>query len=198
MLAVADSDKRHPKGGFGETYSRLDVQARGRPSYQRARPLPRRTAEGLVPLSVYREAFQFPREHGDQRLGSVARLEQLLRAAPVDTVLYADFKRGITLYQVKHEKNEAERSYWSDVARKVERDQCTRSSHEQCTKREECGCHVVDALGAKALATVVTWITERKSKRDLASHFGLPNDPELSALADEVLSWGHALSPLMT
>ncbi len=201
VLAFADSDKGHPKAGFGETYSQLDDEARGRPAYQRARPLPTRTAEALVPLSFYQEAFQFPREHGDQRLGSVARLEQFLRAAS-DTVWYADFKRGLTLHQVEHAENEAERSYWGDVARRVKRDQCTRSSREQCTKPKDCGCHVVDALGKKALSAVVKWMQARKSKKDLASRFMRPDAPELSALvaalADEVLSWGLALSPLMT
>jgi hypothetical protein len=160
--------------------------------------VPTRTAEGLVPPSVYREAFLFPRDTGDQRLGSLPRLEQFLRSAPADTVLYADFKRGITLHQIEHSDNEAEQSYWREVAKKVNRAQCTRSIPEQCTKREECRCHVVDALGDKALADVVTWMKARKSKKDLASRFGLSANPGLSAVADEVLAWGLALSPLNT
>ncbi len=198
LLAVADSDKRHPKGGYGGTYAKLKTEARGRPAHQRARCLPRRTAESLVPTSVYREVFQFPRDQGDQRLGSLDRLEPFLRSAPSDTILYADIKRGITIFQVDHFENEAERSYWGEIAKKAKRDQCTRSSLEQCTEREECRCYVVDALGDKALADVVTWMKARKSKRDLAARFGLAKNADLSALADEVLAWGLALPPLLT
>lgn len=198
LLAVADSDKRHPKGGHGGTYKKLEAEARGRPAYQRARCLPTRTAEGLVPLPVYGDAFRFPRDHGDRRLGSLTRLEQLLRFAPRDAILYADVKRGITIFQVDHFENEAERNYWGEIAKRAKRDQCTRSSLEQCTEREECRCYVVDALGDRALADVVTWMKARRSKRDLAARFGLAKNADLSALADEVLAWGLALPPLLT
>ena|GEM_PF-5738537 len=198
LLAIADSDKRHPKGGHGGTFTKLEAEARERPAYQRARCLPTRTAEALVPTSVYREVFRFPRDQGDQRLGSLDRLEPFLRSAPSDTILHADVKRGITIFQVDHFENEAERSYWGEIAKKAKRDQCTRSSLEQCTKREDCRCYVVDALGDKALADVVTWMKVRKSKRDLAARFDLSRNADLSALADEVLAWGLALPPLLT
>jgi hypothetical protein len=38
----------------------------------------------------------------------------------------------------------------------------------------------------------------KKSKKVLASRFGLEASTDLSALADEVLAWGLALSPLLT
>lgn len=198
LLAIADSDRRHDRGGFGGTYSKLAAEAQARPAYQRARPLHTRTGEGLVPISVYREAFRFPHEHGDHRLGGVARLEQLLRSARSDILLYADLKNGITLHHVEHAENSDEHDYWSDVAKAARRDQCTRSTADQCTKREECRCYVVDSLGDKALADVVTWMKTRASKKDLASRFGLSKNPDLTALADEVLAWGLALSPLLT
>jgi len=198
LLAVADSDKRHPKGGHGGTYKKLEAEARGRPAYQRARCLPTRTAEALVPPSVYRAAFQCLYNEDYQCLGSLDRLEPFLRSAPSDTILHADVKRGITIFQIDHFENEAERSYWGEIAKKAKRDQCTRSSLEQCTKREDCRCYVVDALGDKALADVVTWMKARKSKRDLAARFDLSRNADLSALADEVLAWGLALPPLLT
>jgi hypothetical protein len=35
-------------------------------------------------------------------------------------------------------------------------------------------------------------------KQDLAKRFGLAKDAELTALAEEVLAWGLALSPVLT
>jgi hypothetical protein len=195
-LAVADSDKRHPNDDGGGTYGQLEAKARGRPAYQRARPLSTRTAEGIVPLDVYEDVFQTRR--GDQRLGSITRLRQLLRSAPADILQYAHLKDGIRLHQVESPKTEAEGVYWSDIAKRSNRDQCTRSSAEQCTKREACGCYVVDALGGGALADVVAWMKTQRSKKKLAALFGLSQRPDLSTLADEVLAWGLALSGLRT
>jgi hypothetical protein len=49
-----------------------------------------------------------------------------------------------------------------------------------------------------ALSDVVTWMKSWDSKRDLAGRFGMPQSAELSELADDVLAWGLALSPLLT
>jgi hypothetical protein len=38
----------------------------------------------------------------------------------------------------------------------------------------------------------------KKSKKELASRFALSQNPALSSLADEVLAWGLALSPILT
>jgi hypothetical protein len=198
LLAIADGDRRHPGGGLGGTYHDLETEARGHPAYQRARSLPTRTAEALVPLSVYREAFTFKNGSSDQRLGAVARLEQLVRSAPAGVVLYAHYKDGVTLFDAENAKNAAEQSYWCDVAKKANRDQCVRSTSEQCKKRDECRCFVVDALGGKALSDVVAFLTKQKSKKGLAARFRLTQDPALTELADEVLSWGLALPPLLT
>lgn len=199
LLAIADTDRRHPASGVGETYRKLEAEASGRPSYQRARALHTRTAEALVPLAVYQEAFRFPDDRGaDPRHGIIARLTPLLRSAPADMRHYADFKRGITLYQVENPKTEAEGRYWRGIAETARRSQCTRATAEQCTNRDECGCYVVDALGDHALAAVLVWTQSRRSKKELAARFALAQSAELSALADEVLAWGLALSPLLT
>jgi hypothetical protein len=198
LLAIADADKRHPGSGVGDTYRRLQAVAQERHAYQRARPLPTRTAEALVPLAVYREVFTFPHDRGDQRMGVVARLEQFLRSTPFDVVMYAHFKDGITLHQIEYPKSEAEGIYWRGIAEKANRDRCIRSIAEQCTRREECRCYVVDRLGDKALVDVLDWMKVKKSKKELASQFALSQNPELSSLADEVLAWGIALSPIFT
>ena len=198
LLAIADTDRRHPTSGVGETYRNLEAEASVRPSYQRAKPLHTRTAEALVPFEVYAEAFRFPHDHGaDARHGIIARLEPLVRSAPADMRHYADFKKGITLYQVENPKTAAEGDYWRGIAKTARRSQCTRATAEQCKERKECQCFVVDALGDHALAAVLTWMQSRRSKKDLASRFGLARSAELSALAEEVLAWGLALSPLL-
>ena len=130
------------------------------------------------------------------RQGILNRLEQLLRSAPADILLYAHLKDGIRLHQVEHPKNDAEGAYWRRIAKSARRDQCTRPTPEQCTKRDACQCYVVDELGADALAAVVAWMKDGRSKRTLAARFRLSERPELSALADEVLAWGLALPPL--
>lgn len=195
LLTVVDTDQRHPKSGLGGTYRRLEDVARDHPAYQRARPLPVRTAEGLVPLGVYREVLTSP-----ECLGSVDRIHQLLCSAPADVLQYAPLKDGIRLYQVDHPKTEDEGEYWSKIAKNAGRDRCNRPVREQCTKREECRCYVVDALGGNALSEVVTWMKAKTSKRRLAMSFGLSqhSKSELSALSDEVLAWGLALGPLQT
>jgi hypothetical protein len=191
VLAVGDTDQRHPGSAVGGTYGKLARAAQGRPAHQRARPLHVRTAEALVPMAVYREVLTSP-----ERLTGVNRTEQLLRSAPADLLRYAHLKDGLKLHQVESPRTEAEGAYWRGIAENAGRESCKRPTREQCTKREECGCYVVDPLGGQALVDVVAWMKTRKPKRALASRFGLPDDRELAALADEVLAWGVALAPL--
>ena len=194
LLAIADADRRYPSSGYGRTYDELQAEAARRPGYQRARCTYTRTAEGLIPLAVYCEVFQA--KGGDPRVGSLARLAQMFRSAPSDVVQYAHLKDGITVHQIENPKTEAEGVYWRDVARKVRRDQCTQPSTKRCTRRQDCRCYVVDPLGDRALADVVTWLATRKSKKELAARFDLATNHDLSALADEILSWGLALPAL--
>jgi hypothetical protein len=199
LLAIADTDRRHPTSGVGETYRKLEAEASGRPPYQRARALHTRTAEALVPLPVYLEASQNSHHQGAApRHGVVARLEQLLRSAPAEMKHFADFKRGITLHQIDNPRSEAEGAYWRGIAETARRDQCSLPTARECKKREECRCYVVDGLGDHALADVLAWLKSQRSKKRLAERFGLSQSPELTALAEEVLAWGLALSPVMT
>lgn len=107
-------------------------------------------------------------------------------------------KDGFRLYQIENPKSDAEGNYWREVAKNAGRDRCTWATTEQCTKKEECKCYLVDALGASALSDVVLWIKTKKSKRPLASRFDLARNTPLAALADEVVAWGLALPPLLT
>lgn len=198
VLAVADTDMRHPTGGEGGTYHKLRLKAERRPSYQRARPLPTRTAEGLVPLAVYEEAFAALHGVGDLRLAAIERLKSFMASAPTDILQYAHLKSGIRLHQIENPKTEAEGAYWGTIARGAGRDRCTRASSEQCKKRENCSCYVVDALGANALSDVVRWMQTAAPKERLAVLFSLSTNPELSSLAGEVLAWGIALPPILT
>lgn len=197
VLAVADTDMRHPSSGEGGTYHKLRLRAANRPEYQRARPLPTRTAEGLVPLDVYKEAFQSLHGHGEQRLGTIERLKKLMGSAPADILRYAHLKSGIRLHQVQNPKTKAEGDYWSEIAKSTGRDRCTQPSAGQC-KKDDCKCYVVDGLGANALSDVVEWMRTAAPRDRLPSLFGLSASPDLSSLADEVLAWGLALPPILT
>ena len=195
MLAIGDTDQRHPGGAVGGTYRKLAEAAKDRPTYQRARPLHARTAEGLVPLAIYREALSSP-----ERRTRIDRIAQLLRSAPADVLRYAHLKDGLRLHQVDNPRTPEEGQYWRPIAKNCGRDRCNQASREQCTKREECRCYVVDALGADARSDVVSWVQARKSKRDLAKRFHLLDDQDaaLKELADEVLAFGLAFAPLST
>ncbi len=196
VLAIADTDQAHPSSRMGETYAKLEEAARGRPAHQQARRLHVRTAEGLVPLEVYRELF----ESSPERLGCVTRIEQFLHSTPAEILRYAHLKNGIRLHQVEYPKTEAEGEYWLEIAKKTKRDRCNRSPSEACTRREECKCYVVDALGSKALEDVVVWLEKQRAKRTLAKRFGLTKNAqtELALLADEILAWGLAFGTVQT
>ena len=198
LLAIADTDMRHPGGGVGGTLRELLAKARDCPDYQRARPTPTRTTEGLVPLHVYKEAFVALHGAEDKRLGVLDRLKRFLQSAPADVARYAHFKDGLRIYQIEQPRTEAERQYWADIARNVGRDRCIWPASQQCKKREECRCYVVDALGAGALSDVVQWMKTQSSKRSLASRFDLTGNTPLAELADEVIAWGIALPPVLT
>ncbi len=144
LLAVGDTDMRHPGSGAGGTFRKLEAAARDRPAYQRARRLPARTAEGIVPLAVYRDVLTSP-----ERRGSVDRIEQLLRSAPADVLQYAHLKDGLRRYQVEYAESEAEGAYWSEIARSAGA-RSVRPAHPRSVHHAqgECGCYVVDALGA--------------------------------------------------
>lgn len=194
LLAIADTDQSHPAGGFGETYKNLKKAADEKSELHRVRSLPVRTAEGLVPLDVYREVCA----NSQQRLGVIARIETFLRSAPKDVLKYAHLKDGIRLHQVDHADNEGMKQTWTIWAKNARRDQCNRSSAERCTRKSDCTCFVVDALGGDALAKVVVWMQAQKSKKRLAQRFELSRDAntELAQLADEVLWWTLAFAPL--
>lgn len=87
LLGIGDTDQRYPGSHEGGTFRKLVDAAARRPAYQRARPLHVRTAEGLIPLPVYRAVLTSP-----ERLTAVDRIEQLLRSAPADVLRYAHLK----------------------------------------------------------------------------------------------------------
>lgn len=198
LLAIADADRRHPEGAEGGTYHKLRRKAEGRPDYQRARPLPTRTVEGLVPLAVYREVFSS--RHGDLRLRALERLHDLLASAGTEVLQYAHLKSGIRLYQIRNPRTQtqAERTYWERVAADAGRARCPRPPAAPCMKKEECECHVVDSLGADALSDVVAWMQGAAPRERVASLFQLSGSRDLTSLADEVLAWGIALPPIFT
>lgn len=199
LLAIADTDQSHEQGGFGETYRKLKKAADTRSAMHRVRPLPVRTAEGLIPLGVYREVFA----NSTQRLGVVARIESLLRSAPEDVLKYAHLKDGLRLYQVENSDIDGMRKYWTRIAQNARRGQCTRNRENSdvlnpCVTKDDCTCYVVDALGGDALSKVVAWMQGQKSKKRVAQRFGISRSTktDLEKLAAEVLWWTLAFAPL--
>lgn len=200
VLTIADADRKHPGSDVGGTYRKLrDAEAEKHPpAYQKVRELHVRMAECLVPIEVYQEVLESP-----ERQGNLARLAALLRSSPRDILRYAHLKDGLRLYQVEYPSNEGEGAYWSRIAQRMGRNQCTKPAREACANREDCQCYVVDPVGGGALDQVVTWMSNVRDKRRLARRFDVainpaPANPENAALADEVLAWGVALAPLHT
>lgn len=199
LLAIADTDQSHPESGFGETYGKLKKAAETRFDLHRVRPLPVRTAEGLISLDVYREVFA----QSPQRLGVVDRIAALLRSGPSYVLKYAHLKDGIRLYQVEYADNDGMRHYWTRIAQNAGRSQCTRTRKDSsvpnpCVSKSDCTCFVVDALGGDALSKVVEWMRGQKSKKRLAQRLGLSRNAntDLAKLADEVLWWTISFAPL--
>jgi hypothetical protein len=196
VLAVCDTDRRYPQSGVGGTYHRVDLAARGCPAYQRAQKIHVRTAEALIPVDVYREVLTSP-----ERRANVDKLEPLIAADP-RVLSCAHLKDGIKWFQVKRPRSEPEGAYWRGLAATVSREGCNEPESPECQTREECRCYVVHPLGGAAVSEVVKWLQEQHDKRPVAERFrvspqaGPARDPDLSALADEIVSFGLALSPL--
>ena len=197
VLALADSDRRYPGGSAGQTYRKLEAAAASRPAYQRAREIPARTIEGLIPARAYREAFLFPHKAHDPRLATVDRIEALLRREAA-SARYAPLKDGITLHQVEHGSDEQESAHWRGLAERADRASCREPPPRQCTSREGCACYVVDGLGPQAIRDVLAWMKSVTSARTLASRFGLAEQPEVFALAEEILAFGLVPVPIRT
>ncbi len=197
VLAVCDTDRRYPQSGMGGTYHKVDLEARGRPAYYRARKIHVRTAESLIPVDVYREVLA----SSPERLANLDRLEPLVAANP-RILSYANLKSGIKWFQVKRPRSEPEGAYWRGIAAAVSREGCNEPESPECQTREECRCYVVHPLGDTAVSRVVTWLQGQRDKRPVAERFrvspeaGRGRDADLSALADEIVSFGIALPPL--
>ncbi|MGK3963484.1 hypothetical protein WMF38_04760 [Sorangium sp. So ce118] len=194
VLAIADSDRRYPKGPPGGTWSELEKKAQGRPAFQRARDVHGREAENLVPLDVY-DAALAQRSAKDPRLSVVADLRRLAEVHRS----HADIKDGITLYQVEHTTKAGEHEFWSDASAALGRDRC-RQPMRKCQERSECRCYVVQGLGAHVLRHIVEWLRHEVARRprEVARLFGLPQDPKLAELFGEVVAWGCAFPELLT
>lgn len=91
LLAIADSDRQEPGGSAGETWRELEKKLKkdgqDRPHYQRARCLPVRETENLIPPDVYDAVFT----HGGKKDARVRAVEKLRRSSTADRA-HADVK----------------------------------------------------------------------------------------------------------
>ncbi|WP_438036655.1 hypothetical protein [Sorangium sp. So ce204] len=194
VLAIADSDRRYPEGPKGETWRELEKKAQGRSAFQRAREVHGREAENLVPLDVY-DAALTQKSAKDPRRSVVADLRRLAE----EHRAHADIKDGITLYQIEHTMKAGEREFWSDVSAELRRDRCQRPKGK-CQQRAECGCFVVEGLGAHVLKQIVEWLRQEgpRHPREVARLFDLPQNPKLAQLSGEIAAWGCAFPEMLT
>lgn len=192
ILAIADGDQPYPKGPYGKTWRGLDSVAKERPAFQRARTLGVREAENLISLDAY-EAIIAQKNEKDPRLLCITRLRQL---NPRERA-HADFKKGLTLYQLDRRLNGPEKQMWSETSLRLHRDRCTRNSRDECVALEECGCFVVDPISTGILADVVEWL-HREPARRAAKLLQLSDNEHLKQICDEVVAWACAPPPLIT
>ncbi len=197
VLAIADGDQRCPGGARGSTARGLMEAARGRPAFQHAHVLDAREIENLVPLDVYRIAFEYLGGRARQ-LSALA----LLRPLSAAELAHADLKDGITLHRIDHrmERGSAEHATWLALARRRGRTQCWRAGGVECSEAGECECFVVERLGAAILGDVVRWLVEvgHRLPGRTAERLCLTRGSPLEEIADKVIAWTCASPPLLT
>lgn len=197
VLAIADGDQKCPGGGRGSTARGLLEAARGRPGFQHAHVLDAREIENLVPLDVYRIAFEYLGGRAPQ-ISALA----LLRPLSAIELVHADLKDGITLHRIDHrmEQGSAEHATWFALARRRGRTQCWRPGGVECGAARECECFVVERLGGSILGDVVRWLREvgHRVPARTAERLGVAKGSALEEVGDKVLAWTCASPPLLT
>ena len=189
VLALADSDATCPDGALGQTCHKLLKAAEGKPSFQRARSLPVRAAENLIPLSIYDEALA-PHTADHTGTSAFGRLETLSkRPVPPAWKDHADLKDGLTLAHVEGMADSPGGQFWRDVATRAGRGECWRQP--RCKKREECSCFVTDGLGKQVLARVVRWM-KAQPPRHVGNLLDFGAAPHVDDVTDQVVAWGIA------
>ncbi len=192
ILAIADGDQRYPNGPHGKTWKGLDSVAREHPAFQRARTIGVREAENLISLDAY-EAIVAQKNEKDPRLLSIKRLRQL---NPRERA-HADFKKGLTLYQLDQWPDGPEKQMWSDMSERLRRDRCTKNSRDECTTLEDCGCFVVNPISTGILADVVAWLHREPAQR-VAKLLQLSDNEHLKQICEEVVAWACVPPELIT
>ncbi|AUX44766.1 uncharacterized protein SOCE26_062340 [Sorangium cellulosum] len=187
VLAILDSDKKHPGDRIGGTAAK--VLSIPKQAFQHVHVLHVRFAENLLSSAVYGQAFT---GHSG-RLAALARLMQAeARTCAIPWRDHADLKYGLKLFQVRAMAAGApEEAFWSAAAVALQRDRCQQVRPAPCGKVEECGCYVTDALGRDALELAVAWIEPRDPKRN-ARLLGIALHTPLGELCEKLLAWGIA------
>jgi hypothetical protein len=187
VIAVADSDRRHPAGDLGGTAAKLTPVARL--AFQHVHVLHVRFAENLISSSIYTEAFAG--KH--RKLASVARLmqaEALPSAVPWRD--HAELKHGIKLFRVQAlPPGSPEATFWSQAATDVQREQCQQVGLPPCGTEQNCQCYVADGFGPDALELAVAWLAPRDPRRN-ARLLGIERRTPVGDLCEKLLAWGIA------
>jgi hypothetical protein len=185
VLAITDSDKRHPEGPLGGTADKLSRIAHD--AFQHVHILQVRSAENLISSAVYREALA-RKQHKLPALGRMLQAE----ATPSKQAWrdHAELKGGLKLFELRAMPAGPEATFWFGAAVDLKRDHCQQAL--PCAKVEDCRCYVTDALGGDALELVVEWLKPRDPKRN-AKLLGLATGTPLGDLCEKVLAWGLAL-----
>lgn len=186
-LAIADSDRRHPKGGLGSTAAAL-VKVDAKQDFQSSHVLHVRAAENLVPFKVYEEALA-PHKTTPSIPGLLEALDRAVTGSNRKWRAHANLKTGLLWREVEQMAIGDEGKFWSSVSCEAKRDRCRDAT--RCRAAGECTCAVVEGLGKEALASTVRWIRTQRSER-LAKLLDSADDPQLQALCEKLASWGCA------
>jgi hypothetical protein len=187
-LTIVDSDKKHPQDVVGKTARRaMSVRCN---SLQVLHVLHVRDIENLIPLQIYELAF-------DQRSKLEAALRSFKSAESLNCKYpwrdHTDIKEGITLFDIASMTSQDERSFWREVAKDLNRDQCANPpdiagcGHDKKDRH----CFVIPAFGDDALKMVVAWMQKQDRKR-IAKLIGFTNSYSLAQLGEKIIAWGIA------
>jgi hypothetical protein len=133
LLAIADSDRKHPGGEIGNTARKLEQEARKRPSFQRALVLQSRAAENLIPSVLYEEALA---PHSETP-SIPERLQKLESSVSLPWRRHADLKKGMKLFQIQAmDEGTPKSQFWAAVCKKANCNLCVQS--KTCTEEKDC------------------------------------------------------------
>lgn len=191
-LCIVDSDRKSRGGTVGETARPL-LRREGLEETREVCVLAVREAENLLPLQILSTALRTTEDIvGKQRmLEAIAELER-----GADVLAFLDMKRGLSYWEASRpDMPPAERDI-IEVLRNIDPVVSRMEQHsscQNCGRKSDCRCLVIEGLGTTAL-TCVTDVLKVSTVRELPQLTPV-QEAEWLRVGALVASWGCAQAP---